>query len=275
MSEENVQAKHKCGYCGYFIKDMNDVLNHSCFDNYNETNEFINIDDNHIVTIICQDVGSGNRVKGKNLAWNDEWDESLIAAVWQRPALHNYLLPVKERSPLKLNDLWNEIHNTLGVSTVSILKSRWKYLLGQYRKEKLKRNEYIPSGSAATKKKKKGENDDFQLFEMMTCFDVSKPMRTLHTFSSDSDSENENEKKTEHKIKKKKNKRKENSNSAWSTEFYGNLLTSLTPNEKIDESPLYSLLPTFKQLQKQRQVRVGKLFQQILQEELEGQLREN
>lgn len=30
---------------------MNDVLNHSCFDNYNETNEFINIDDNHIVTI--------------------------------------------------------------------------------------------------------------------------------------------------------------------------------------------------------------------------------
>lgn len=45
--------------------------------------------------------------------------------------------------------------------------------------EKLERNKYVPSGSAASKKKRNKNNDEFQLFEMMRFLDVSKRMRQV------------------------------------------------------------------------------------------------
>lgn len=43
--------KQKCGYCGYLIRNMNDICMHSCFQNYDEDTELIKIDDNHVVTM--------------------------------------------------------------------------------------------------------------------------------------------------------------------------------------------------------------------------------
>lgn len=59
------------------------------------------------------------------------------------------------------------------------IKKRWKYLKKKYVSEKAERNVYVPSGSAAPKKKKK---NDFELFEMMRFLDVSKPRRYLFIF---------------------------------------------------------------------------------------------
>lgn len=89
---------------------------------------------------------------------------------------------MKERSLLKKNDLWNEIHNTLSVSSVNIIKSRWNQLAELCRSEKSERNAYIPSGSAASKKTKKGKNEKFKYFEMMTFLNVSKTIRYIFLF---------------------------------------------------------------------------------------------
>ncbi|XP_043475019.1 uncharacterized protein LOC122506770 [Leptopilina heterotoma] len=217
--------------------------------------------------MISQEATSTNGVNGNSFEWNEEWDESLITAVSQRPALYNYLLPVKERSQLKLNDLWNEIHNTLGVSSVNIIKDRWKKLRALYMAEKSERNVYIPSGSAASKKKRDNKNG-FQLFEVMKFLNVSKPTRTLSTFSSGSDDDND----VKVEIKQKRKKKLTRNSSVWSTQYYQTLLKSVTSEEKIiAPCPVYSLLPIFKKLKKQKQVHVANLFQQILMEELDNQ----
>lgn len=45
--------------------------------------------------------------------WNEDWDELLVKIVSEKPAMHNYSLPVKDRSPLKIAALWQEISNSL------------------------------------------------------------------------------------------------------------------------------------------------------------------
>ena len=54
----------------------------------------------------------------KSNSWNNEWDELLITAVSQRSPLYNYRLPLKERTSLKLADLWKEICISLGISFI-------------------------------------------------------------------------------------------------------------------------------------------------------------
>jgi len=46
--------------------------------------------------------------------FNTDFDENLIMAVMERPALYNHKLNLKERSKLKKSALWEEIKNTLG-----------------------------------------------------------------------------------------------------------------------------------------------------------------
>lgn len=45
---------------------------------------------------------------------SDDYNESIIIAVQSRPGLYDHRIPVKERTHLKKQSLWNEVLNTVG-----------------------------------------------------------------------------------------------------------------------------------------------------------------
>lgn len=80
-----------------------------------------------------------------------DYNEALINAVYARPALYNYRIPLKERTSLKKKALWNEVANLMstmtGTSDVEFVQKRWKQLRDSYIKAKKKEKAYVPSGS--------------------------------------------------------------------------------------------------------------------------------
>lgn len=59
-------------------------------------------------------------------------------------------LPVKERTNLKRDRLWEEIVNTLGGAlTVKLAKQKWKQLRDSYMKAHKRMQGYVRSGSGA------------------------------------------------------------------------------------------------------------------------------
>ncbi|KAM0734473.1 hypothetical protein ACS0PU_011944 [Formica fusca] len=164
---------------------MTDLLQHSCFNEYNEAINTIIIDENNVVTI-------GNKPSIDvidNLSQSEEaeitTDELLIACVAQKPALYDHRLPLADRTLFKKNALWQEICNMMGgIMDITTAKKRWKYLKDCYTKDKKKSNEYIPSGSAALSTRK----NTFRFYEAMNflsdCMETRQTVTTSPKISS-------------------------------------------------------------------------------------------
>jgi len=57
------------------------------------------------------------------IADSDDYNESIITAVQARPGLYDHRIPVKERTHLKKQSLWNEVLNVIG-DTFKCLKCK-------------------------------------------------------------------------------------------------------------------------------------------------------
>ncbi|KYN14792.1 hypothetical protein ALC57_13000 [Trachymyrmex cornetzi] len=94
-------------------------------------------------------------------------------AVQSRPGLYDHRIPVKERTHLKKQSLWNEILNIVGGTfkrkDVENVQKRWKQLCDCYIKSKRKIKEYLPSGSAV--RSTKNAKSTFRLYEQMKFLD--------------------------------------------------------------------------------------------------------
>lgn len=82
----------------------------------------------------------------------NDYLERLIAAVFEREVLWNSKLPYKLRGASEMKALWLEIDMYLGTSPGSS-QVKWKNLRDRFVKEHAIQCSYIPSGSAAVKKK--------------------------------------------------------------------------------------------------------------------------
>ncbi|XP_012253947.1 uncharacterized protein LOC125500922 [Athalia rosae] len=169
----------KCGYCGWLIQGCNNIIMHKCLEHYNEYIHYLKVDDNFVVTLIPRPDATQNAVSTQDPATTEivsyrqtategvdndpNFDERLIDAVSERPALYNIRLPVKDRTKLKMQSLWLEVSNVLGGTTPEDAKKRWQYLRDCYIKDKNKQLKYVPSGSAADPSKK----TSFRFYERM------------------------------------------------------------------------------------------------------------
>ncbi|KMQ83262.1 hypothetical protein RF55_20497 [Lasius niger] len=89
-----------------------ELLQQSCFSQYEEATNTIVIDENNIVIIgnkLCIDIDLPESQDADMTT-----DELLIACVGQKPALYDHRLSVAERTLLKTNALWQEICNIMG-----------------------------------------------------------------------------------------------------------------------------------------------------------------
>ncbi|XP_067215694.1 uncharacterized protein [Linepithema humile] len=82
----------------------------------------------------------------------NDYIERLIAAVFEREPLWKSTLPYKLRGPSLIKTLWADIDNCLG-TTPGTSQIKWKNLRDRFAKEHALECIYIPSGSAAVKKK--------------------------------------------------------------------------------------------------------------------------
>ncbi|XP_039301705.1 uncharacterized protein LOC105204915 [Solenopsis invicta] len=148
MNKENISPPIKCGNCNWLINGLLHVslLEHSCFRHYDEEKHLLHVDDNNVASIIEKDQSID--IQASNVT---DYNEALINAVYARPALYNYRIPLKERTSLKKKALWNEVANLMstmtGTSDVEFVQKRWKQLRDSYIKAKKKEKAYVPSGS--------------------------------------------------------------------------------------------------------------------------------
>lgn len=165
-NQENIpSAPTKCGYCGWHIDALlrTNLLQHRYFKIFNENTHLLYIDDNNIITMIEKDQSSSH------ITDSDDYNESIIIAVQSRPGLYDHRIPVKERTHLKKQSLWNEVLNIVGGKDVENVQKRWKQLRDCYIKSKRKMKEYLPSGSAA--RSRKNRKSTFRLYEQMKFLD--------------------------------------------------------------------------------------------------------
>ncbi|KAG5864526.1 hypothetical protein JTB14_002378 [Gonioctena quinquepunctata] len=111
--------------------------------------------------------------------------ELLISFVVSRPPLWDHRLPLVQRTKPIKDQLWVEILSEFGGNTdltPDILQKKWKNLRDKYIKTKAELDTYIPSGSAAKKKKKIWKH-----FEAMAFLsDTVSRRRTISSHSSES-----------------------------------------------------------------------------------------
>ncbi|CAG9818744.1 unnamed protein product [Phaedon cochleariae] len=85
-------------------------------------------------------------------------EEFLINLVMARPPLWDSRLPLKDRSKTIRDNLWLEVYEAFGEQehlSVSVLIKKWRNLRDTYVRVKGETESYVPSGSAAGKKKKR------------------------------------------------------------------------------------------------------------------------
>ncbi|XP_039310322.1 uncharacterized protein LOC120356763 [Solenopsis invicta] len=109
-------------------------------------------DNSNIEEENCSLSNNTNTFESQNKNLDQEYFEILIGEVFQREALWNSLLPYKFRGPSETKTLWSEIDVYLG-TPVGTSQTRWKNLRDRFVKEHTLQNTYIPSDSAAIKKK--------------------------------------------------------------------------------------------------------------------------
>ncbi|XP_011136483.1 uncharacterized protein LOC105181426 [Harpegnathos saltator] len=95
---------------------------------------------------------TSDNISDINFLNKNEYLELLIAEVFQREALWNSLLPYKCRDPLEVKALWSEIDIYLSTCP-GTSQSKWKNLRDRFVKKHALQSSYVPSGSAAVKKK--------------------------------------------------------------------------------------------------------------------------
>ncbi|CAG9764554.1 unnamed protein product [Ceutorhynchus assimilis] len=147
-----MDQQYKCGYCKFLINThCEDYTSHECFMelNFDVALHDIMSDENGVLHLV--DKASNTILQKLNKeATTASWEELLIKFVQDRPALYNIKIPVTERSHLKKNNLWAEIHNLLeGKHSLEAIKAKWRYLRDCYMKARKKMGQYKPSGSAA------------------------------------------------------------------------------------------------------------------------------
>ncbi|KYN30082.1 hypothetical protein ALC57_00459, partial [Trachymyrmex cornetzi] len=155
------RQKLKCGYCSYIVYgSCANVLAYHCFSTFNENLHAINVDSKAVVTMLdgAEEI---NEIKGTQetsveeveeidkFSSSSNLDEILIDLVHARRALWDYTIPVKNRTKLKKDALWQEIENILGSLTVAMAKQKWKQLRDSYIKARKKMQGYVRSGSGA------------------------------------------------------------------------------------------------------------------------------
>ncbi|XP_025158431.1 uncharacterized protein LOC112589440 [Harpegnathos saltator] len=111
-----------------------------------DCNNIIDITEEHDCPIYNSN-NSDINTKSKN-----DYIEKLITEVFEREPLWNSSLPYKFRGPSDIKVLWAEIDNCLG-TTAGTSQIKWKNIRDRFVKEHALECAYIPSGSAAVKKK--------------------------------------------------------------------------------------------------------------------------
>ena len=69
----------------------------------------------------CKGNKSQKKITKSEFFQDDDNNAKLIRFVYERPALYNYKLPVKERSHIYKNELWEEVAFSLGGKTFFFL----------------------------------------------------------------------------------------------------------------------------------------------------------
>ncbi|XP_018358653.1 PREDICTED: uncharacterized protein LOC108758277 [Trachymyrmex cornetzi] len=111
------KSQIRCGYCGWLMASYcENILEHHCFKDYNETIHFLHIDENFVATIAQKSTDCNiedTEPLSQFQSVNPEFDECLIMAVMDRPSLYDHRLNIKQRSKLKKLALWEEIKHTI------------------------------------------------------------------------------------------------------------------------------------------------------------------
>ncbi|XP_071653947.1 uncharacterized protein [Temnothorax longispinosus] len=108
------------------------------------------ISENHDCSIYVDSTISSSSTS--NTSNKNDYSERLIAAVFERKILWNSKLPYKLRGPLQIKLLWTEMDTCLG-TTPGTSQIKWKSLRDRFVKEHTIECTYVPSGSAAVKKR--------------------------------------------------------------------------------------------------------------------------
>ncbi|KYQ48809.1 hypothetical protein ALC60_12139, partial [Trachymyrmex zeteki] len=134
----------KCGYCGYILRggSCGTILNHHCFETYDEYVHVIKVDDNAVVTMRKRHESEDLLPHSEEAAAQStslspcllNQDELLIELVRVRKGLWDHSIPPSERTKLKKDGLWQEIMNIFDDS---------------YMKARKKMQGYVRSGSGA------------------------------------------------------------------------------------------------------------------------------
>ncbi|CAL1685161.1 unnamed protein product [Lasius platythorax] len=112
MAKSSIQVK--CGYCGWLLaNEYQNIFDHECFKEYDETFDLLNIDENSVATIVRKESETQEDTEPllPSQFSNIEFDEHLIMAVIDRPPLYDHRLNVKERSKLKKAELYGKKNN--------------------------------------------------------------------------------------------------------------------------------------------------------------------
>ncbi|XP_012216604.2 uncharacterized protein [Linepithema humile] len=178
----------KCGYCGWLIAgSCGNIFRHKCFKKFSEEMHALHVDENHVARMIARNYYKENDpqntsvipVEDNSKSISDDSDEILIELVFQRPAIWNYKLPLRDRTKLKIEALWVEISNVMGggKATPTWAKTRWRDLRDSYVKARKKARAYIPSGSDAESATKL-RSTSFRFFKQMQFLEVAYTTET-------------------------------------------------------------------------------------------------
>ncbi|XP_025996799.2 uncharacterized protein LOC105203524 [Solenopsis invicta] len=104
MDTSNRQLK--CGHCTWQLNShCQNLWEHQCFADFNETKDLLNVDQNSIVTIVRNGNTMHQEQPQPSTSAHNDIDELLIMAVMERPALFDHRIDIRERSKLKKNAL--------------------------------------------------------------------------------------------------------------------------------------------------------------------------
>lgn len=100
---------------------------------------------------------------------NDDMDEQIILAVKGRPPLWDHIrVAAKDRSKLKISQLWMEVSDILGLD-VEKVKARWESLRRQYARAHKAKRAYRASGSGTQSiGTLKAAKINFKFYELMS-----------------------------------------------------------------------------------------------------------
>ncbi|XP_043475017.1 uncharacterized protein LOC122510609 [Leptopilina heterotoma] len=131
MSLENVQMSYyECWNCGWQFQDVDNICQHTCFSQYNETKHVLIISTNGVVSI-------------KELSTKEKKNASeirLIQAYYERPGLYNRELQ-QTVSPEEREQMWHEIAEAVGSDcSVDDSKRIWRNMRDQFKKAYNKRD---------------------------------------------------------------------------------------------------------------------------------------